>query len=85
MMSIIEHLSDFLGEYLYTEHFSRKNGGLTWSILVGKQNDNVQRRKIWPFFSVFAPALTSRSINHDALSNFCVGYRLKLIWTVFQI
>ena len=65
-----------------TEHFSRKNGGLTWSILVEKQKHDVQRPKRWPLFSVFAPGLTSHSINHDAPSNLCVGYRLKLIWTV---
>ena len=31
-------LVTFLGE---TEHFSRKNGVLRWSILVGKQKHNV--------------------------------------------
>ena len=34
------HFSDFFGE---TEHFSGKNGVLSWSILVGKQKHNVQK------------------------------------------
>ena len=34
------HFSDFFGE---TEHFSGKNGALSWSILVGKQKHNVQK------------------------------------------
>jgi len=33
----------FLGE---TEHFSGKNGALRWSILVGKQNHNVQKPRL---------------------------------------
>ena len=40
----------FLGE---TEHFSRKNEALMWSILVGKQKHNVQKPRYVPLNMVW--------------------------------
>ena len=43
----------FLGT---TQHFSRKNGALRWSILVGKQKHNVQKPS--PGWSTTFPKMT---------------------------
>ena len=69
----------FLGE---TEHFSRKNGALRWSILVGKQKHNVQKPNQ---FQTVVAVLAS-----DWWQKTCVflapvrsqngGDRLELVW-----
>ena len=57
----------FLGE---TEHFSGKNGTLSWSILVGKQKHNVQMPRKW--------SLTTNEIGSkpNRLTNFIKGITL---------